>query len=131
MSEEPGRVQRNGVLGGHGVTHRMLPSVGQFAWMWGWRRRRVVGVQMRAHKHAGSDCETIAPSVRPPNEEYAVQLHVASTREESREEDAEDGADARVYSDGSGIDGMAGAAAVLFRNGHEAKSIRYQLGPLT
>ena len=66
----------------------------------------------------------------PPNKDYAVRLHVASTDEESREEDMEDEADACVYSDGLGIKGMAGAAAVLFRDGHESKSICYQLGPL-
>ena len=53
MSEGPGHVQRNGVLGGHGATHRVSPSVGQFTWTRGWRRRRVVGVQTRAHKHGG------------------------------------------------------------------------------
>ena len=42
------------ILGGHGVTHhRVSPSMGQFAWMWGWRRRHVVGVRTCAHKHGG------------------------------------------------------------------------------
>ena len=36
----------------------------------------------------------------------------------------------RVYSDGSGIEGMAGVAVVLFRDGQEIRSLRYQLGPL-
>jgi ribonuclease HI len=37
----------------------------------------------------------------------------------------------RVFTDGSGIDGNAGASAVLFRDDHEVKTLRYQLGPLT
>ena len=54
MSEGLGHIQRMGyILGGHGVTHCMSPSVVQFAWMWGWQRRCVVGVRMRVHKHRG------------------------------------------------------------------------------
>ena len=41
------------VLGGHGVTHHMLPSVGWFALMQGWQRRHMVGVRTHAHKHGG------------------------------------------------------------------------------
>ena len=41
------------VLGGHGATHQVSPSVGQFVWTQRWRRRRIVGVQMRVHKHGG------------------------------------------------------------------------------
>ena len=41
------------VLGGHGATHRVSPSVGWFAWTRGWQRRRVVGVRTHAHKHGG------------------------------------------------------------------------------
>ena len=41
------------VLGGHGATHRVSPSVGRFAWMQGWQRRHIVGVQTRVHKYGG------------------------------------------------------------------------------
>ena len=70
-------------------------------------------------------------SIRPPNEDGVVWLRIADMREESKDEDAMDMADLRTYSDGSGIDGMAGVAAIIFRNGQEVKSIRYLLGPLT
>ena len=54
MSEGPGCIQRNGARPGWSwATHRASPSVGRFAWTRGWRRRRVVGVQTRAHKHGG------------------------------------------------------------------------------
>ena len=35
-----------------------------------------------------------------------------------------DMADLHAYLDGSGIDGMAGVAAIVFQNGQEVKSIR-------
>ena len=41
------------ILGGHGVTHHMSPSVGWFALMGGWRRRCMVGVRIHVHKHEG------------------------------------------------------------------------------
>ena len=66
------------------------------------------------------DCRTIMPPTPPPNEVSALQLQIADTREESREEDEGDKADMRVYSDGSGIEGMAGAAAVLFHDSQES-----------
>ena len=48
------------VLGGHGATHCVSPSVRWFAWMQGWQRR-VVGVRTRAHKHGGyGRCDIMA-----------------------------------------------------------------------
>ena len=40
-------------------------------------------------------------------------------------------ADLHIYSDSSGIEGMVGAAVIVFRDGQEVKSIGYLLGPLT
>ena len=70
------------------------------------------------------------PPTCPPNEVSVLQLQVVDMREESREEDEGDKADMQVSSDGSGIEGMAGAAAVLFHDSQEIQSLRYQLGPL-
>ena len=60
-----------------------------------------------------------------------VRLQIANMQEESKDEDVVDTADLRVYSDGLGIEGMAGVAAIMFRNGQEVKSICYLLGLLT
>ena len=51
------------VLGGHGATHCVLPSVGRFAWMQGWRRC-VVGVRMCAHKHGGHGRHNIVAATK-------------------------------------------------------------------
>src|SRR6266481_5258661 len=52
-------------------------------------------------------------------------------RESSREEDHTDQVEVHTYLDGSGIDGHAGAAAVLYRGNRVIKTLRYFLGPLT
>ena len=69
------------------------------------------------------DCKKIAPSTRPPNEDSALRLQIADTREESREEVKGDKANVQVYSDGSGLEGMAGVAVVLFHDGQEVWTI--------
>ena len=51
------------VLGGHGATHRVSLSVGQFTWMQGWRRH-VVGVRTRAHKHGGHGWRDIVAAMK-------------------------------------------------------------------
>ena len=71
------------------------------------------------------DCKTIASIICLPNEDNAVQLCIADSRKESKEEDAEDRVDVCVYSDGSDIEGMTGTAAVLFRDSQEATSLCY------
>ena len=58
-------------------------------------------------------------------------LQIANTREQFKDKDAEDTADLRIYSDGLGIEGMAGAVAIMFWDGQEVKSVHYLLGPLT
>ena len=50
--------------------------------------------------------------------------------EESIEWDRDDAADIRVYTDSSGFEGYAGAAAILYRGSAAPKSLRLQLGML-
>ena len=44
--------------------------------------------------------------------------------------DLEDDVAIKIYTNGSGQDGMAGAAAVLYKDGAVVKALHYQLGPL-
>lgn len=112
-------------------SHPLFKPVRQSARRFLKRHRSPLHHLFHAYSVRPQDCETIMPPTRPPNEASGLQLQVADTREESREDDERDKADVQVYSDGSGIEGMAGAAAVLFRDGQEIRSLRYQLGPLT
>jgi ribonuclease HI len=55
-------------------------------------------------------------------------IQIADTRKNAIEEDARDGADVKVYTDGSGKEGKIGAGAVLYRQGRERAALRYRLG---
>ena len=86
------------VQGGHGVTHRMSPSVGQFAWTWGWRRR-VVGVRTCAHKHGGyGRCDIMAAT---------KQGEDAHTRRAAKAECGIDEKGVRLRGCGDGCDSKA------------------------
>ena len=77
-----------------------------------------------------ADYESIAPGSQPPNCHDSLLMHIAGSREESREEDLHDDAEVCVYSDGFGLNGVAAAAAVLFLGRREIEASRYCLGSL-
>jgi ribonuclease HI len=56
------------------------------------------------------------------------KTRIAKSRDEAIEMDDVDSAAIQVYTDGSGIDGKIGAAAVLYRNGRKIRTLRYHLG---
>ena len=69
--------------------------------------------------------EMIAPSSRPPNQNDSLLTHIVVSREESWEEDLLDDSEDCVYSDSSGLNGEAGATAVLFQGGQELEAAHY------
>lgn len=81
------------------------------------------------------DIETITPlRSNPATTTMPFTTHIVSTREDSQREDRKLITDIRVYTDGSDLDGQAGAAAVLvcFDGVHDLRrTLRYRLGPLT
>ena len=72
--------------------------------------------------------ETTAAIRRPPYWEFSGTCRIARTEEEAIEEEEHDNADLKIYSDGSGLEKVIGASAVLFRDGVERRSRRFRLG---
>lgn len=60
----------------------------------------------------------LSPKWRP---KFAV--HIASCKEEALADEASDGSEIKIYSDGSGLDKSVGAAAVLYRNGQRKSTL--------
>ena len=85
---------------------------------------------LRAYNIDPSKFEMIALASRPPNHKYIVPFEIASSREESKEADTDDKATFKVYTDGSRQDGMAGAAAVLYKGHTLVGLLHYHLGSL-
>jgi ribonuclease HI len=76
--------------------------------------------------------ETIMPDPRPPTYKRAFTTAIAESKEESIKDEGKDKSEIRIYTDGSGFEGNAGAAAVLYRKGVEEpeKILRFHLGSL-
>src|SRR6266481_3458489 len=75
--------------------------------------------------------ETVCPMTHPPNRGNSFDTRIAASREVSKEEDEKDQVVLQAYSDGSGLDGEAGASAVLYWDGQSVRTLRCYLGPLT
>jgi hypothetical protein len=76
------------------------------------------------------DYESILPSLQQPGAAQLFSTDIAESREASKEGDRDDRADVKVYADGSGAEGGAGAAAVLYKGGRRTAALRYHLGSL-
>jgi len=59
--------------------------------------------------------ETIQPVCQTPKWNSAFKIRIPSSKEQAMEEEIRDSAYVRLYSDGSGIEGNIGTAAVLYR----------------
>jgi ribonuclease HI/exonuclease III len=76
--------------------------------------------------------ETIGTITRNAYWKPRYKIIISKTKEEAMSLDEEDTANIKIYTDGSGIDGMIGAAAVLRRRDRRReKTLRYKLGRKT
>jgi len=74
--------------------------------------------------------ETVSPASHAPSAEKHFTTEIAESQEESKQRDTDDEYEACVYTDGSGFEGKAGAAAVLYKAGRQIKTLSYCLGRL-
>jgi len=74
------------------------------------------------------EIETILPVRRCPSWTSRVEIIIAKDRAEAKRKLAEEDADVRVYTDGSGIDGGIGAAAVVLKGIRPPRALKYHLG---
>lgn len=72
--------------------------------------------------------ETIEPVRQHPGWISGVTTEIAGTREDGIAGDLFNTDEVRVYSDGSGLDGQIGAAAILLRGRTHRKVLRFHLG---
>ncbi|KAF5381379.1 hypothetical protein D9615_008294 [Tricholomella constricta] len=77
------------------------------------------------------DVETINPVRQLPTYQHPFTTHIAETREESLQENRDNEAHIRIYTDGSGYKGQAGAAAILIADNRTPTKMQYHLGPLS
>ena len=85
---------------------------------------------LHAYSVDPSKYETIAPASRPPNRKHNMVTNIALSREESKEDNDDNKATLKVYMDGSGQEGKAGTAAVLFKGKTLLGKLRCHLGSL-
>src|SRR6266481_3071695 len=71
--------------------------------------------------------ETVCLMTRPPNRGNSFNTWITASREASKEEDGKDQVVLQAYSDGSGLDGEAGASAVLYWDGQSVGTLHCYL----
>jgi hypothetical protein len=74
--------------------------------------------------------ETIDTVRMKPTWTPSLTIQIADSKEEVKREDEVERARVRVYTDKSGMDGMVGAAVVLYRDGELKRVKRYRLGTI-
>jgi ribonuclease HI/endonuclease/exonuclease/phosphatase family metal-dependent hydrolase len=109
-------------------SHPLFPHVRKAARRPVKRHRAPLHGLFEAFGIAPDEIETVDHRKARRRKITGIRTKIARTREAAVEMDGEDSAAIQIYTDGSGIGGKVGAAAVLYRNGRKIRSVRYHLG---
>lgn len=112
-------------------THPLQAMVRRCAKMQVKKHRTPIHEMLRTYEIDPTNIETLSPIRRLPTQQNTFVTHIARSRDESKDDNQQNKDNIRVYADGSGYKGQAGAAAVLYRSLRRPKVLRYHLGPLT
>jgi hypothetical protein len=112
------------------VTHPLHNLVKQAAKRFVKRHHTPLHEMMYAFKLKLELMEKIAAVHQGPKWEPNLALRIADSKEQAKDEDGEDRAWVKVYTDGSGFEGQVGAAAVLYKDGIIKSKRRMRLGPI-
>jgi ribonuclease HI len=93
------------------------------------RHRSSIHEIMHAYSLNPERMEKIQTVVFGPKWQPAFRTRIPQSKEQAADEVKTEGAQVVIFSDGSCIDGGVGAAAILYKNGKEQKSVRLYLGP--
>lgn len=116
-------------LAAHPTSHPLFIPVRRAANRLVKRHRSSLHHLYHATKFDLGSIETITHNRRPPSSRTPYHIAIASTRELAIQDHNDNNDEIKIYSDGSGINGKIGAAAVLIRNGQpQPKTIHYHLG---
>ena len=111
-------------------SHSLYKPVLTCTCQWAKHHLSPIHVLLQAYDIKPAVYETLSLANRPPNGKCTLTTDIASTRDGLKTVDLEDDMALKIYTDGLGQDGMASAAAVLYKDGAAMEALRYQLGPL-
>jgi ribonuclease HI len=77
-----------------------------------------------------ANLETISPSNLPPGEDTKCKIVIHDTAEGSVAHARGSAAEIRIFADGSGVEGKAGAAAAMYKGSGGPRILRFHLGTL-
>jgi ribonuclease HI len=114
----------------HPLSHPLYPMVCRAAQCYVKHHRTALHYLIHAYDISSDQIETLIPGCTDPSKPLPHSLHIAPDRTTATNEHDNTQDHIHIYSDGSGTNSKAGAAAILIRPGAPTKTLCYHLGPL-